>query len=252
MSIILHNKLFHLTRPLMEDFYQNKTICITGASRGIGLEILKNLISLGSIVHSVSRTEPPLKNERHFFHQANLSEPAIPGALLDISFDIIILNAGSVPKRSTFDDLPLDMIEQAIQMNILAQIRFMKRLTYKKVVLLNSVVADIGVPDYSIYCACKAFIACLNEALILEGKDTYIIKPYKVDTMMAPEMSTFCQLKKDYVAKRILTDVFLGKKSRITPWIFSLFPFVKSLLPSFVLRFLTRMGGKILLKPKVD
>lgn len=224
---------------------RGKRICITGASYGIGFELAKILLARGAIVHSIARSPTTLESPNLFHYQVDLCK-RIPG-IAHIDFDILIMNVAVSAGPRRFDDLSYAEIERTIYLNMMVHMRLMKELRHKKVVFIDSVASMSGIPCYSLYCATKAFISTLNEALVLEGKDTYIIYPYKVNTQLFREMRDFMTLNKVSLAETIVSDIEKGVRQRTVPCIFRTVPLLKMLLPISVWDFILKILIKLLL-----
>ena len=112
------------------NFYQNKTILITGASSGIGLEFANQLIEFGAKLIITARNEGKLNELAANYHRAtvipgDLSDKSFPGQLYNViqskglEVDILINNAGfgSIGKLLKSD---LETYESMVQVNITA------------------------------------------------------------------------------------------------------------------------------------
>lgn len=230
--------------------FKDKKVLVTGGSTGIGLEIIRILLNKGAIVHSISRTEPPIKNSNLHVY---LSDLYLEMPKIDNFYDIVMLNIGVNPGQKNFDDFTIEEMNRTIYLNLTVHLMILKTVKYNKVVFLDSVLSMIGLPNNSIYCACKSFISIFNESLRQEGKDTYIIYPYKVNTELFTEIKDFIlTLDKKYVAETIIKDIENGRKTRVLPWIFTLVPLLKAILPTFILDFIAKLALKMLTKPKSD
>lgn len=229
-------------------FYAGKTVCITGASKGIGFEIANILLQRGATVHTIARSPSSIQNKKLIHHKADLLVQ-VPD-IKHIEFDILILNVGANIGKKPFESMDLAEVEEALFMNVTVHLRFLKELVYKKVVFINSVTSMVGIPDYSLYCASKAFMSTLNDALVREGKDTYIIYPYKVNTLLFKEMRDFMTIDKVRLAEIIVRDVENGVKYRIVPCVFAIVPLLCYVLPACVVDMLIRLAMYFLFKPK--
>lgn len=218
---------------------KDKKVCITGSSYGIGYEIVRELLSKNAIVYSIARGPISLSHTNLFHFQSDLSRE-IPD-ITHVDFDVLIMNVGLNLGQKAFDDLTYEEVEQSIYMNITIHLKFIKVFTHKKIVFINSVTSMIGIPKYSLYCAGKSFISIFNESLSREGKDTYIVYPYKVNTLMFREMRDFCTIDKEYLARIIVSDIESGVKSRVVPFVFGFLPFIRSVLPNFLINFLLNL-----------
>ncbi|KAI4291948.1 hypothetical protein PAPHI01_1222 [Pancytospora philotis] len=163
-----------------------------------------------------------------------------------LEFDILVLNVGMNPGGRRYDDLDLAEVEECVHMNVMVHLKFLKACPYKKVAFINSVTSLVGVPNYALYCASKAFISVFNEALVREGKDTYIVYPYKVNTELFKEMRDFGTIDKTRLARLIVSDLERGVRQRTVPCIFALVPLLRALLPTCVITGLVRLMMRFL------
>jgi short-subunit dehydrogenase len=221
---------------------KGKTVLLTGGSRGLGLELMKELIKRGATVHAVARSEQPFEHPSVIYHRLDLSreKPEI-----NIAFDVVISNLGTSPGNKTFDEMTYGEITEMLDLNVGLHLWLLKHIRYGKFVFVNSVLSIQGLPEYSMYCASKAFIHVLNQSLRREGKDTTIIYPYKINTALFKETRDFWILEAGHVAKRLLDDIERGTKEDYVPYIFAFAGFVLAMLPTFLQDLLAKITRRI-------
>lgn len=232
---------------------KNKKIFISGGSGGIGLEVIKILLSKGSIVYNVDRNDIEIKDDRLSHYSMDLCKE-LPD-LDDVEFDIMILNVAKNPGIKPFDEYSIEEVETSLFLNIQIHLKLLKKLKYKKIVFMNSVCSFVGISNFSIYCASKAFLSVFNESLRREGKDTFIIYPYKVNTDMFADMKDFGTIDKCHLARIIVSDIESGVKERVIPFIFSFTGLAKSIIPRFIFDYMVRTISRLFTrkpKPKVE
>jgi NAD(P)-dependent dehydrogenase (short-subunit alcohol dehydrogenase family) len=87
---------------------KDKRVVVTGGSRGLGLGLAEELVAHGARVTVVARGEEGLESVRTRLGAATISadvtdEAAAHRILGEIRPDIVILNAGTVPRMARFD-----------------------------------------------------------------------------------------------------------------------------------------------------
>jgi NAD(P)-dependent dehydrogenase (short-subunit alcohol dehydrogenase family) len=129
------------------------TTLITGANRGIGLELARQLVAAGHRVLGTTRDDAPelaaLGVEvltLDVTHQASIDALAL--ALQDTQLDWLILNAG-ILIRTPLDDLGLDAVRRQFEVNALGPLRIVAALRTRlepgsKIAVLTSRMGSIG------------------------------------------------------------------------------------------------------------
>src|SRR5258705_8174001 len=89
---------------------KDKTIVVTGGSRGLGLGLVEALVAQGARVTVVARKSDALKSIRARLGVATISadvtdESAAHRILAEIRPDILVLNAGATPRMGRLDQL---------------------------------------------------------------------------------------------------------------------------------------------------
>jgi NAD(P)-dependent dehydrogenase (short-subunit alcohol dehydrogenase family) len=187
---------------------------VTGAARGIGRAISRQLIALGATVHGLDRDDDGLREAALEFdagrfvpHSVDLADRAgvdrmLIGLLdsLDRRCDILVNNAGVSRLRSLTDtdDVLLDWM---FAVNFMAAFRITRTLLPAlrasgrgAVVNIASELALVGQPDYGAYCATKGALLAWSRALALELAGQHIrvnaVCPGPVDTVLLQEEFT--------------------------------------------------------------
>jgi NAD(P)-dependent dehydrogenase (short-subunit alcohol dehydrogenase family) len=89
---------------------KDKTIAVTGGSRGLGLGLVEALVAQGARVTVVARDSDVLKSVRARLGVATISadvtdESAAHRILAEVRPDILVLNAGATPRMGPLDQL---------------------------------------------------------------------------------------------------------------------------------------------------
>jgi len=171
--------------PVSAQVAVKKTVLITGANRGIGLEFVKQYEQAGYRVIGTARKPEKaaeLKSLGARVEQLDVTDPesisALANLLKDVRIDILINNAGVRGDRTaTLDTLDFDRIEQTFAVNAFGPMRVtqalyknMQRSDTKKIIQISSVMGSIqnsGGGDYD-YRASKTALNMLNKSLAAE------------------------------------------------------------------------------------
>jgi 3-oxoacyl-[acyl-carrier protein] reductase len=165
--------------------FENKKILITGASGGIGSELVKKFISLGgTVLGTGTKTEkldelkkkyPNIKVKKFDMSDHTRIEDFIDDAALELGgLDILINNAGK-----NVDNLSLRMKEdewkKVIDINLTStfllskySIKQMLKQKYGRIVNITSIVGHTGNVGQSNYAASKAGIIGMSKSLAIE------------------------------------------------------------------------------------
>jgi len=165
--------------------FKNKNILITGASGGIGKELVKKFVSLGgNVLGTGTKTEklnqiknlfPTIKVKKFDISEHSRIEEFIDDVTLELGgLDIVINNAGT-----NVDNLSLRMKDdewkKVIDINLTSTflltknaIKKMLKRKYGRIVNITSVVGHTGNLGQSNYAASKAGIIGMSKSLAIE------------------------------------------------------------------------------------
>ena len=165
--------------------FKNKNILITGASGGIGNELVRKFVSLGgNVLGSGTKTEkldllkkryPNIKVKRFDMAEHQRVEEFIDNVFLELGgLDILINNAGT-----NMDNLSLrmkvDEWKKVIDINLTSTfllskyaIKKMLKNKYGRIVNITSVVGHTGNSGQSNYAASKAGIIGMSKSFAIE------------------------------------------------------------------------------------
>ena len=173
----------------------NKTVLITGASSGIGLELSKLFARNNYNLVIVSQNEENLQKAKSIIHRENtkieihaitkdLSKSSAPQEIFEYTFknsiqvDILVNNAG-IQVYGKFQDTNIDDILNLMNVNMFAMTKLtrlfvdgMVKRGDGKILNLGSTGSFQPCPLNAAYCASKSFTLYLSEAMGEELKGT--------------------------------------------------------------------------------
>ncbi|MFA7256986.1 MAG: SDR family oxidoreductase [Kiritimatiellales bacterium] len=186
----------------------SRTVLVTGATRGIGREAVKQLCAQGFTVFATGRDSQLLKELKKetgcLGEPFNLSEPDAPVALYAAAsavlggIDILINYAGFNPGKEPIVDVPAERLDASYAINFRAPyllcreaLREMGARRSGHILNVISTIARTSAPNYSTYCSLKyalhGFTLCLiKEARMVNVKVTGVY-PGGTDTDFRPE-----------------------------------------------------------------
>lgn len=178
---------------------KNKTILLTGASKGIGLELSKQLDKEGANLILVSRTLPKTKVEgAHKYVEADLTKiediAILKKELEGLNVDVLINMAG-VGIYKSFEDLPLEDFVYSQRLNLIVPFLLIKSfyedLKNSEIGLVLNIGSGAGTMPFknrSAYCASKFGLRGLSLSLAEEFKGR---KPYFCLITLGSTLTTF-------------------------------------------------------------
>ena len=179
---------------------------VTGANRGLGLEVVKQLLERGFTVHATYRTGKggleQIRNDALHLHQLDVrDEVAIHEAVSTIAgpLDLLVNNAGISDGRwSRIADIEFDVVSEVLEVNAISPVRILqhalpllKQANGATVVMITSLMGSIddcmSGKSYA-YRASKTalnmFTVAMKNELIEQNISLLLIHPGWVETDM--------------------------------------------------------------------
>ena len=165
--------------------FKNKTVIITGGTKGIGLEITKTFLRLDANVVVLARNKPSRKiqakdNAGVYIECDIRSLESIDNALKTIkseykTLDILVNNAGGAPLVDSISASP-KFHQAIIDLNLMAPLNvsqkvgrlMMKQKTISNIINISSVTATRPTPGSAAYGAAKGALVNLTKTLAIE------------------------------------------------------------------------------------
>ena len=165
--------------------FKNKTVIITGGTKGIGLEITKAFLRLDANVVVLARNKPSRKiqakgNAGVYIECDIRSLESIDNALKTIkseykTLDILVNNAGGAPLVDSISASP-KFHQAIIDLNLMAPLNvsqkvgrlMMKQKTISNIINISSVTATRPTPGSAAYGAAKGALVNLTKTLAIE------------------------------------------------------------------------------------
>lgn len=188
------------------DYYKNKVVWLTGASSGIGKELLKQLAQQGARVIASARRrelliqigEDLLLNDSNFFvldFDLNSFDPDIIAdkAIKAFGRVDILINNGGISQKSTALDTIDKVDRQIMEVNYFANVMISKRIAAHMcqnnsghIVTIASILGKFGLPLLATYAASKhalfGWYNSLRFELQSKGVNITIVSPGFINT----------------------------------------------------------------------
>ena len=156
---------------------QFRTALVTGGSRGIGKAIVCSLRDRGLDVHALALDDDDLqhvaaKTGAHALGLDIRDATALAMAIGDSAFDVVVNNAGVLPRLEPFADNSMDVIDLMIDVNLRAALRVTRLVLpgmierdHGHIFFVGSIAGKHPTPNVAAYCATKAALHAFAEGL---------------------------------------------------------------------------------------
>ncbi|NPC93992.1 (S)-benzoin forming benzil reductase [Bacillus sp. WMMC1349] len=185
---------------------------VTGASRGLGVAIIKGLLEKGHFVHALARGQSDIQDDKLIQHQLDLTQPDITEKWFqsfvhsikhdDFQSITLINNAGMVTPIKRAGEATQNELLQHYSLNLVTPILlsqlFTKWLKFyqgqKTVVNISSGAAKTPYKGWSAYCSSKAGLDMFTRTFGYEQEDEHFpvkmmsFSPGIMDTQMQKQI----------------------------------------------------------------
>ena len=162
----------------------NKTAIVTGASKGIGLELVKQLLEKGIKVAGWSRTAPDLNNPNFLFIKTDVSDKNSVTKAYNATTDkfgkdiqVLVNNAG-LGHYGMLDDMTFEDWKQMFDINVHGifhcsntVIPQMKILDEGHIVNIGSIAGRTGIKGMAGYCGTKHAVTGISHSMYHELRE---------------------------------------------------------------------------------
>ncbi len=166
-----------------QDHYPRKVILVTGISAGIGRCMAVELIQQGHIVYGISRRLSAMKDLAEMgihTRQADVTRENELTAVVDEilrnhgRIDVLVNNAGA-SLYGAIEETSISDAQALIDLNVMGYVRaarlvlpHMRKARSGMIINIGSLASTVVIPTNAWYCATKAALESLNDALRLE------------------------------------------------------------------------------------
>lgn len=178
---------------------KNKVAIVTGASKGIGLETVKALLTAGAKVAGWSRSRPDLEHENFYFVEVNMRDYASVEKAFKQTTDkwgkelAILVNNAGLGYQGRFEEMPMEEWHAMFETNVNGifyatrlALPLMKSLGEGHIINISSIAGTTGIEAMAGYSGSKHAVRGISHSLYKEVRNDGIkvtcIYPGSVNT----------------------------------------------------------------------
>jgi len=200
--------------------YKNKVVFITGASRGVGLSLVKHFIENKACVIGVSKSESTFANSNYSHFSVDLADPEAISKLFKKEIhkkykkiDIVINNAAVLTSQYSMV-LPIKNATDMVNVNLLAvffvsreAVKLMRNNDQGRIINIGSMAVSLEPIGDALYAATKAAINTLANVMAKEFSNYNVtcntLSISAIDTDMLFQHSDSAKLKIDEIISNL-------------------------------------------------
>jgi len=234
--------------------YKDKIVLITGASRGVGLDVTHYFLKNNAIVIGLSRGTSGINDDNYHHYEVDLSQPDEIVSIFRViaknhkRVDIVINNAAVLTSQYSMI-MPLKNAVDMVNVDFLAVFlvsreaaKLMRKNSYGRIINISSMAASLEPIGDSLYAACKVGINTLANVMAKEFASMNItcntVAITAIETDMLHQHSPVAQVK----IKEIIKNLPIARMAVIDD-ILNVIDFYSSERSSYVTAQIVYLGG---------
>jgi len=155
-------------------------VLITGASRGIGLFLMRKLMAAGHQVQGIYNATEPDEILKSFMSKVDITDEnqvaSWVASVLKPSDQVVLINCAGTNYNAFAHKANVEKWKQVIDINLIGPFRainavlpFMREIGFGRIINFSSVVAQKGIPGTSAYAASKAALWGMTKSIAVEN-----------------------------------------------------------------------------------
>lgn len=162
------------------DKYHDKTVLVTGSSRGVGELLARHFLTEGASVIGVSRGKATIDEPRYRHMTADVADADAIKAMFAMlrsnvtSIDIVVNNAAVLTSQYAMI-MPAGAAQSMVNVNLMAPFlisreaaKFMRKSKWGRIINISSMAVCLEPEGDSMYAACKAAVTTLSNVMAKE------------------------------------------------------------------------------------